>query len=66
MSSIPKEVIKNDNTELKIQKLWLEATAPVTAVVEHLDSKDISPAEVIQGVRTALVLMGNLPQHHTL
>ena len=46
--------------------MWLEATAPLTAVVERLDSKDISPAEVIQGVRTALVLMGNASQYHAL
>ena len=65
-SSTPKGVIKNDNTEQNIQKLWLETTAPLTAVVERLDSKDISPAEVIQGVRTALVLMGNSSQHHVL
>ena len=65
-SSIPKEVVKNDNTEQKIQKLWLEATAPLTAVVERSDSEDISPAEVIQGVRTALVLLGNASQHHAL
>ena len=58
-SSIPKKVVKNDNTEQKIQKLWLETTAPLTVVVECSDSKDISPAKVIQGVCTALVLMGN-------
>ena len=56
-SSIPKEVFIFDNTGQKIQQLWLEATAPLTAVVERSDSKDISPAEVIQGVRTALVLL---------
>ena len=65
-SSIPKEAVKNDNTEQKIQKLWLEATAPLTAVVERSDSEDISPAEVIQGVRTALVLLGNASQYHAL
>ena len=65
-SSIPKEVVKNDNTEQKIQKLWLEATSPLTAVVECSDSEDISPAEVIQGVRTVLVLLGNASQHHAL
>ena len=64
--SIPKEVVKNENTEQKIQKLWLEATVPLTVVVECSDSEDISPAEVIQGVRSALVLLGNASQHHAL
>ena len=65
-SNIPKDVVKNDNTEQKIQKLLLEATAPLTAVVERLVSKDISPAEVIQRVRTALTLLSNASQHHAL
>ena len=40
-SNIPKEVVKNDNTEQKIQKLWPEATAPLRAVVERSESEDI-------------------------
>ena len=48
-SSIPKEVVKNENTEQKIQKLWVEATAPLTVVVECSDSEDISQQKLFKG-----------------
>ena len=65
-STIPKEVIKNDNVAQKTQRLWLEAASLLAAIVDKTDGDKISDAEVIQGIRNALLLLGNACQQHSL
>ena len=65
-TSIPKDVVKADSTAERIQKYWLDAAAPLTAVVEKSDAGEIDQTEAIQGIRAALVLMGNASQYHAI
>ena len=65
-SSIPKDVVRADSAAGKTQKFWLDATAPLTSIVEKADAGEIDQAEAIQGIRAALVLMGNASQHHAI
>ena len=65
-SIIPKDVVKADNTSHKMQRLWLEAAAPLAAIVDKIDAGEIQEMDIIQGIRNALLLLGNASQQHSL
>lgn len=65
-STIPKEVVKADNASHKTQRLWLEAAAPLAAIVDKVDAGEIGDVDMIQGIRNALLLLGNASQQHSL
>ena len=65
-STIPKEVVCNDNAAQKTQRLWLEASAVLAAIVDKSDTAEISDGEIIQGIRNAILLLGNASQQHSL
>ena len=65
-STVPKDVVKADNTSHKTQRLWLEAAAPLAAIVDKIDAGEVEEAEIIQGIRNALLLLGNASQQHSL
>jgi len=46
-TSIPKDVIRADSTTERIQRFWLDATAPLIAIVEKSDAGEIDQAEAI-------------------
>ena len=50
----------------KTQRLWLEAASLLAAIVDKIEGDEISDAEVIQGIRNALLLLGNACQLHSL
>ena len=65
-STIPKDVVRNDNAAQKTQRLWLEASSLLAAIVDKTDGGEISEGEIIQGIRNALLLLGNASQQHSL
>ena len=65
-STIPKDVVRADNTSHKIQGLWLEAVIPLAAIVDKADVGEIGEADIIQGIRNAVLLLGNASQQHSL
>lgn len=65
-STVPKDVVKADNTSHKSQRLWLEAAAPLAAIVDKIDAGEIQEMDIIQGIRNALLLLGNASQQHSL
>ena len=65
-STIPKDVVRSDNAAHKTQRLWLEAASLLAAVVDKTDGGEVSEAEMIQGIRNALLLLGNASQQHSL
>lgn len=54
VSTIPKGVVTADNASHKAQRLWLEAVAPLTAIVDKVDAGIVEEADIIQGIRNAL------------
>ena len=50
----------------KTQTLWLEASAVLAAIVDKSDTAEISDGEIIQGIRNAILLLGNASQQHSL
>ena len=65
-STIPKDVVKADNVSHKAQRLWLEAAAPLAAIVDKIDAGELEEVDVIQGIKSALLLLGNASQQHSL
>ena len=65
-STIPMEVVQNDNASQKTQRLWLEVLSVLAAIMDRSDADEISDGEIIQGIRNALLLLGNASQQHSL
>ena len=47
-STIPKEVVRNDNTSQKTQRLWLKASSVLAAIVDRSDADKILDGEIIK------------------
>ena len=59
-------VVRSDNMAYKTQMLWLEAASLLAAIVDKTDGGEVSEAEMIQGIRNALLVLGNAFQQHYL
>ena len=65
-STIPKEVVCNDNAAQKTQRLWLEVSAVLAAIMDKSDTAEISDSEIMQGITNAILLLGNASQQNSL
>jgi len=65
-STIPKDITRANSTAERIQRYWLDSAAPLATIIEKTDAGEINQDEAIQGIRAALVLMGNASQHHAI
>lgn len=65
-STTPKDVIQNDNTAQKTQRLLLKAASLLAAIMNKYDGSKVLEAKVIQGIRNTLLLLGNVSQQHSL
>ena len=61
---LPKDVIKADGYLSRLQQFWLDAVAPLTAVLESAEAGDLTPEKAVSATQTALYLMGNA--HHQM
>ena len=60
---IPNEATKAGGYLLRLQQFWLDATAPLTAIIETVEEGKLTPELAVSAAQTALVLMGNTHQH---
>ena len=61
-STLPKEAIKADGYLSRLQQFWLDAVAPLVAVMEGAEAGELSVEGAVTAVQSALVLMGNAHQ----
>ena len=61
-TTFPKEAIKADGYLYLLHQFWLDAVAPLTAMIESVDDGELTVAEAVTTVQLALVLMGNAQQ----
>ena len=61
-STLPKEAIKADGYLSRLQQFWLDAVAPLTAVVKSVDAGELMLKGAVTAVQSALMLMGNVHQ----
>ena len=57
-STLPKEAIKANGYLSRLQQFWLDAVAPLTAVIEGAEAGELSVKGAVTAVQSALVLMG--------
>ena len=60
---VPNEASKADGYLLRLQQFWLDATAPLTAIIETAEEGKLTPELAMLAAQTALVLMGNAHQY---
>ena len=60
---VPNEATKADSYLSRLQQFWLDATAPLTAIIETAEEGKLTPELAVSAAQTALVLMGNAHQH---
>ena len=60
---VPNEATKADGYLLRLQQFWLDATAPLTAIIETAEEGKLTPELAVSAAQTALVLMENAHQH---
>ena len=60
---VPNEATKADGYLSRLQQFWLDATAPLTAIIETAEEGKLTPELAVSAAQTAFVLMGNAHQH---
>ena len=59
---LPKDAIKADGYLSRLQQFWLDAVAPLAAVLESAEAGELMPEKAVAATQTALYLMGNAHQ----
>ena len=61
---LPKDAIKADGYLSRLQQFWLDAVAPLVAILESAEEGDLMPDKAVAAAQTgtALYLMGNVHQ----
>ena len=60
---LPRDAIKADRYLSRLQQFWLDAVAPLAAILESAEAGDMTPEKVVTATQMALYLMGNAHQH---
>ena len=53
-STLPKEAIKADRYLSRLQQFWLDAVAPLTAVIEGMEAGELSVEGAVTTVQSVL------------
>ena len=56
---LPKDAIKADEYLSRLQQFWLDAVAPLAALLESAEAGELTPEKVVSAAQMALYMMGN-------
>ena len=59
---LPRDAIKADGYLSRLQQFWLDAVAPLAALLESAEAGELTPEKAVSAAQTALYLMGNVHQ----
>ena len=59
---LPRDAIKADGYLSCLQQFWLDAVAPLVAILESAEARELTPEKAVSAAQTALYLMGNAHQ----
>lgn len=62
-TTLPKEAIKANSYLSRLQQFWLDAVAPIAAVMENAEMGELTLKGMVSVVQSVLVLMGNAHQN---
>ena len=60
---LPKDAIKADGYLSRLQQFWLDAIAPLAAILEGAEAGEMTPEHAYSAAQAALVLMGSANNH---
>ena len=60
---LPKDAIKADGYLSRLQQFWLDAVAPLTAILEGSETGDLTAKQAYAAALSALSLLGNANNH---
>ena len=60
---LPKDAIKADGYLSRLQQFWLDAVAPLAAILEGAEAGELTPEHAYSATQAALVLMGSANNH---
>ena len=60
---VPSDATKADSYLSCLQQFWLDATVPLTAIIETAEEGKLTPELAVSATQMAFVLMGNIHQH---
>ena len=63
LTILPKDAIKVDGYLSHLQQFWLDAIAPLAAILEGAKAGELTPEYAYSAAQAALVLMGNANNH---
>ena len=64
MTNVPPAARTADRANSCLQQFWFDAVNPLIFILEKAEEMDL-PKEVINGIQTALQLMGNVNYHYS-
>jgi len=59
---LPTDAIKADGYLSRLQQFWLDAVAPLAAILESAVAGELMPEKAVASTQVALCLMGNTHQ----
>ena len=59
---LPTDAIKADGYLSRLQQFWLDAVAPLAAILESAEAGELTPEKAVASTQAALCLMGNAHQ----
>ena len=59
---LPTDAIKADGYLSRLQQFWLDAVAPLAAILESAEAGELMPEKAVASTQAALCLMGNAHQ----
>ena len=64
-ATLPPATIKDDKAALCSQDIYMEAVAPLAALLEHTDDENFTIREAIPMLQSAIRLLGDATQHQS-
>ena len=64
-ATLSKDAVKEDKVSFRAQQMWLDAAVPLTACLEKAHGGELTVADTIPMIQSALMLMGDASQHQS-
>ena len=62
---LSKDAVKEDKASFRAQQMWLDAAVPLTACLDKVHEGELTVADTIPMIQSALMLMGDASQHQS-
>ena len=64
-ATLSKDAVKEDKVSFRAQQMWLDAAVPLTACLEKAHGGELTVADTIPMIQSAIMLIGDASQHQS-